>query len=204
MSIAYDKHAWRVASDPSQPRATDGRFAEKAASAPEVTLADPEPGIHPGCRVLIGGSGPAYRVANVAGTTVVLKNLAGGNVVRPISQVTLLPEDVEQRERNLRVEAELTGVRASLKAASRQQRERLGSPPIDRTAMENAQDALARAVIDGHVDRDIWRMGDALSKGEPLGARNAIAAVVAREHVSPGDYQNLTQQWERVMGPLRS
>lgn len=196
MSTVYDRTAWQV---PEQPRDVSGRFGEKRCSLPEVALADDDT-IRPGDRVSYQG-GPAHRVTSIAGPTYILRNLAGGSVVANAGQLTKLKESPAQRERNLGLESTLGGMRASLKGASRQQKERLDVPG-DRAAMEQAQDRVIRAVLGGHVDHDLWRMGDALSKDQPLGARNAIAAVVARERLTPSEFQVLTDSWTRVLGPL--
>lgn len=170
-----------------------GRYASMPTRPPEVAL--PGSPLSPGMRVTYGGI-PGHRIVEVTGNVLTLRPPHGGRVIATASEVTEVPETLEERESNLAGEASVARLLASVKALSRQRREEL-----DRAADPHCQEVLAllhRTFYDGQVDVERYVYAMRSTDGAPLGAFHAALGIVMRSQLTPRQYQALTGPARRV------
>lgn len=181
-----------------QPRDAAGRFDEKAQSTPEVSLP----------ATVTENSRARYRnrihrVLMVNGDVVMLASPTGGRVMARTADVEPVAEEPAEREKNMQLERALAGVVASVKSATRLQREQLDAvSERDAARYADALDRAASAVAYGRVSASNWLVAHHCAAQQPTGVRLAIAALATKDGISSGDYQVLTELWRRHLGAV--
>lgn len=176
-----------------QPRDTRGRFGVKPTTAPEVGL------IRAGAAVYYHGL--VYRVVDVDGDVVVVRDPMGRKMIRLVSEVVVVTETSEEADRRHAFEWVAEYARDRLRAATHSQRLDLDRFELDQDAAAAYHEILA-AFSGGEADGDLFLSAQALSKGQPAAVGHMLVAHAAREQISDAAFAALTRRWVQIMGPL--